>query len=197
MTAQQRADIANGVWLCQTCAKLVDNDQLRFNVAVLQDWKAAAEQAALAQIGKTSRWVDPTSPQAQATQATLDHMRRAALPEWDMRVSFNPQKVVLNITNNGESPGRNIQAELVPNPHGDKKATLRSAVPLTNVVIPPGRNFLLWLTSEDPPYEGTLVIRSTGRWGAEGITRWHIRLHRRDYGHRELELTVLSRTTEF
>lgn len=54
MTAEQRADIANGVWLCQTCAKLVDNDQARFNSAVLQGWKAEAERAALAQVGKTS-----------------------------------------------------------------------------------------------------------------------------------------------
>jgi hypothetical protein len=54
MTPEQRADIANGVWLCQTCAKLVDNDQVRFTAAVLQDWKAVAEQDALDQIGKTA-----------------------------------------------------------------------------------------------------------------------------------------------
>lgn len=70
MTAQQRAAIGNGIWLCQTCAKLVDNDQVRFNAAVLQNWKAAAEQAALDQVGKTSprrdavqifdKWVNPS-----------------------------------------------------------------------------------------------------------------------------------------
>lgn len=73
MTAQQRADTANGVWLCQTCAKLVDNDQVRFNAAVLQGWKAVAEQAALDEVGKTSprrnavqiidKWVNLSYPE--------------------------------------------------------------------------------------------------------------------------------------
>lgn len=54
MTAQQRADIANGVWVCQTCAKLIDNDPVRFHATLLQDWRAAAEQAALDQVGKAS-----------------------------------------------------------------------------------------------------------------------------------------------
>jgi hypothetical protein len=163
-------------------------------LAVITYWYARSTSRMLAQMKVQA---EATAHQADATQATLDLMRRTALPEWDMRVSFNPQEVLLHITNNGESPGRNIQAELVPNPPGDKKAALRSDVPLANVVSPPGGNFRLHLTSEDPPYEGNLVIRSTGRWGAEEITRWHIRLHRRDYGHRELELIVLGRTTEF
>src|SRR5215510_4956839 len=30
LAPQARADIANGVWLCQTCAKLVDNHPARF-----------------------------------------------------------------------------------------------------------------------------------------------------------------------
>src|SRR5262245_14820059 len=47
MTPLQRADIANGVWVCQNCAKLIDNDELRFTAATLRAWKAAAEQAAL------------------------------------------------------------------------------------------------------------------------------------------------------
>ena len=163
-------------------------------LAAITYWYARSTSRMLAQMQAQA---EATAQQAEATQATLDLIRRAALPEWDMRLSFNPQEVLLNITNNGESPGRNIQAKLVPNPPGEKKAALHSDVPLANVVTPPGGNFLLRLTSEDPPYEGTLVIRSTGRWGAEAITRWHIRLHRRDYGHRELELIVLGRTTEF
>lgn len=53
MTPEQRADIANGVWLCQTCAKLVDNDQVRFDAALLRAWKAVAEEEALNLVGKT------------------------------------------------------------------------------------------------------------------------------------------------
>ena len=52
MTPQQRADIGNGIWLCQTCAKKIDDDENRYTVSVLFAWKEAAEQAALASIGK-------------------------------------------------------------------------------------------------------------------------------------------------
>jgi hypothetical protein len=30
LTPEERAGIANGVWLCQTCAKIVDNDRCAF-----------------------------------------------------------------------------------------------------------------------------------------------------------------------
>jgi len=46
LTAEQRSSAQNGIWLCQSCGKLVDNDKLRYTVAVLRDWKIAAEAAA-------------------------------------------------------------------------------------------------------------------------------------------------------
>ncbi|MFC2080853.1 hypothetical protein ACFLR8_01420 [Bacteroidota bacterium] len=46
LTSEQRADSSNGIWLCQTCAKLIDNDPIRFSRLVLESWKRAAERAA-------------------------------------------------------------------------------------------------------------------------------------------------------
>ena len=46
LSAEQRADSSNGIWLCQTCAKLIDNDPARFGRAVLEGWKRAAERSA-------------------------------------------------------------------------------------------------------------------------------------------------------
>lgn len=46
LSAEQRSDSSNGIWLCQTCAKLVDNDPTRFDRKVLEAWKRAAERAA-------------------------------------------------------------------------------------------------------------------------------------------------------
>ena len=46
LSPEQRADSANGIWLCQTCAKLIDNDSTRFSRVVLEGWKRAAERAA-------------------------------------------------------------------------------------------------------------------------------------------------------
>lgn len=42
----QRTSAENGIWLCQTCAKLIDSDQSRYSVDKLQEWKSDAETAA-------------------------------------------------------------------------------------------------------------------------------------------------------
>jgi hypothetical protein len=46
-TNEQRQSVENGIWLCQNCAKLVDNDPVRYTVDLLQKWKALSEAAAL------------------------------------------------------------------------------------------------------------------------------------------------------
>jgi hypothetical protein len=43
---QQRSSIDNAIWLCQSCAKLIDNDESKYTVSVLSQWKLAAEQKA-------------------------------------------------------------------------------------------------------------------------------------------------------
>jgi hypothetical protein len=52
LTPAQRAAIKNGIWLCQTCSKLVDADELRYSTEILLRWKKTAEQEAHRQIGK-------------------------------------------------------------------------------------------------------------------------------------------------
>lgn len=46
LTPAERRQITNGIWLCQSCAKLVDTDVGTFTVGILTQWKAAAEQHA-------------------------------------------------------------------------------------------------------------------------------------------------------
>lgn len=46
LTSEQRQSIENGIWLCQTCAKLVDNDPLHYPCEVLHEWKREAERTA-------------------------------------------------------------------------------------------------------------------------------------------------------
>jgi hypothetical protein len=72
LSSEQRSDIANAIWLCQNCAKLIDNDAQRFNQRVLAAWKELAEAVAQAEIGKTQgpyplvqvqdKWVDSDYP---------------------------------------------------------------------------------------------------------------------------------------
>lgn len=50
LESQERKSIDNGIWLCQNCAKLIDNDQQRYSVDILREWKKISEQAALLDI---------------------------------------------------------------------------------------------------------------------------------------------------
>jgi hypothetical protein len=47
LTPEQRRSAENGIWLCQTCAKLADNDEARYPTTLLHSWKARAELKAL------------------------------------------------------------------------------------------------------------------------------------------------------
>jgi hypothetical protein len=46
LTPDKRRSVENGIWLCQSCAKLVDDDPLRYGADVLLQWKDLAEKSA-------------------------------------------------------------------------------------------------------------------------------------------------------
>lgn len=50
LTPEDRSSINNGIWLCQTCAKLVDNDPIRYSAVTLEAWKREAEEAAIKEL---------------------------------------------------------------------------------------------------------------------------------------------------
>ena len=47
LSSEERSSIENGIWLCQTCSKLIDNDTSRYTVNGLKKWKQDAEKSAL------------------------------------------------------------------------------------------------------------------------------------------------------
>ncbi|GAB6275432.1 MAG: hypothetical protein STSR0004_23000 [Peptococcaceae bacterium] len=49
-TPEERKSIDNGIWLCQTHAKLIDNDEKRYSVDILKQWKKLSENAALLEL---------------------------------------------------------------------------------------------------------------------------------------------------
>jgi hypothetical protein len=70
LSPEQRRHQDNGIWLCQTCAKLIDNDAARYTEKLLRAWKEIAEDRALYSIGKTARPV-PESDSQRKLRASL------------------------------------------------------------------------------------------------------------------------------
>lgn len=46
MSSTERMSPENGIWLCQSCSKLIDSDSTHYTIAVLHSWKKAAEDSA-------------------------------------------------------------------------------------------------------------------------------------------------------
>ena len=46
MTAEERAAAENGIWLCQTCSRLIDVDVTSHSTDQLREWKTLAEMRA-------------------------------------------------------------------------------------------------------------------------------------------------------
>jgi hypothetical protein len=52
LTTSELSDITNGIWLCRNCHKSIDNDELRFPVDLLFQWRRMHEAAVLDRLGK-------------------------------------------------------------------------------------------------------------------------------------------------
>ena len=50
MTPEERKDISNCIWMCQTHAHLIDTDERKYTVELLRKWKSEAEQASSAEL---------------------------------------------------------------------------------------------------------------------------------------------------
>lgn len=58
MTPAERKDYANGIWLCQTCAKLIDSDEEQFTIEILKEWKRTAEAKVAMEIASPQLFAD-------------------------------------------------------------------------------------------------------------------------------------------
>ena len=52
LTTDERRHFSNGLWLCSSCADLIDSDPIRFPVELLNSWKQDAESTAFREIGQ-------------------------------------------------------------------------------------------------------------------------------------------------
>src|SRR5208337_3143730 len=79
LTPEERQSVGNGIWLCQSCSKLVDSDEPRFTVPLLQGWKRDAEHRASTRL---ERRVTPAS--APHEEQLGSHAIDFAVDDWEV-----------------------------------------------------------------------------------------------------------------
>lgn len=52
MSEEERKSINNGIWLCQSCAKLIDSDENKYTVQLIKNWKEQTESIVGYNLGK-------------------------------------------------------------------------------------------------------------------------------------------------
>jgi hypothetical protein len=52
ISTAERASAENGIWLCQTCSRLIDSDRVSYSGELLRDWKGIAEARAFLALRK-------------------------------------------------------------------------------------------------------------------------------------------------
>jgi hypothetical protein len=77
LSTEQRTDSSNGIWLCQICAKLIDNDPIRFSRVVLEGWKRAAERSAAVSLSQGR----PSNHTDQLDHSKIEHLMPVLLEE--------------------------------------------------------------------------------------------------------------------
>jgi len=83
LNAEQRRSAENGIWLCQTDGKLVDNDESKYSVDTLRAWKLQAEAAAARELEQRLR----RYPDSAAVLERMERLMPALLAE--MRQDLN------------------------------------------------------------------------------------------------------------
>jgi hypothetical protein len=82
MTPAERSSGANGIWLCQSCSKLIDSDDDRYTVELLHRWKRDAIQRAHDAIAG-GRPLGPVKASPNLDAADEEFLRGLGLPSDD------------------------------------------------------------------------------------------------------------------
>jgi hypothetical protein len=76
LSSEHRKHINNGIWLCQSCGRLIDTDETKYSLELLQQWKSKAETKALLEIE------NPTLPNQNKVAEVLGRVEQIAANEF-------------------------------------------------------------------------------------------------------------------
>lgn len=94
LSSEDRKSPDNGIWLCQSCAKLIDNDPTRYTVDLLRSWKTQAEASALAALEGV-----PSSEPTKENLAELD----ITYEKVSITQKRHDYRLVVSLVNRGEA----------------------------------------------------------------------------------------------
>ena len=57
LTPEERSSIENGIWLCRSCARMIDSDEKVYSVELLRMWKHVAEYEQSCIINQMDNWL--------------------------------------------------------------------------------------------------------------------------------------------
>lgn len=72
LTEQQRKDYDNGIWLCQSCSRIIDVDVAKYSVSELRSWKVRAEEFSNSNIGK--KLYDENTVRQEVVKGTVEYI---------------------------------------------------------------------------------------------------------------------------
>lgn len=93
MLNEDRASISNAIWLCQSCAKLIDNDEKRYTPQLLREWKAGAEDAAIRELERRESAIHATAATFETPVPTV-HIKLS--PVFGVITPPNDFKLIIN-----------------------------------------------------------------------------------------------------
>ena len=97
LTREQRAAPENGIWLCQTDGKLVDNDRERYTVEELRGWKERAETTAARELEQRLR----RFPDRSAVFERMERLMPGLIAEMRQDLAGYPLRRELVVLNRG------------------------------------------------------------------------------------------------
>lgn len=147
MPNAERSSARNAIWLCQNCAKLIDNDEQRFSHKMLKDWKKDAEELAKSRIGRPSLFDRDDQPDFRFMKASslIDHLNVA-------KEAFNDNNTVDSIS------------KFLP---GDAKNCARKELLAQGVGLSGGMYSIIG-TSFDDGWNWKIFFMNVGEFG------WHV-----------------------